>query len=148
MEPRHADILDPQRLERRQSSSTFFPPELNPFRDRPLAVAGETEDEVAVRAPGEQLHASWVGRVRGKRVGRRVRAVDGRVVDVEGGEALVVFQAGVDVVAGEKQACCGDVLEVKSVSVWARGREKRDVNVPRRTEPDEARSSRSRCPAR
>lgn len=119
MQPRHADVLNPQRLERRQASSAFLPPQLHPFRNRSLAVAGEPEDEVPVRAPREELHATRVGGVAREWVGRRVGAVDGRVVDVKGREALEVFQAGVDVVAGEKHSSCSNVLQMQTVSIGA-----------------------------
>lgn len=97
-----------------QPGSALLAAKRNALRVGALAVARKAQDKVSVRAPAEELHATRVERVRRERVRGRVRAVDSRVVDVEGRQAFAVFQAEVDVIACEQQACGGDVLQVKA----------------------------------
>lgn len=110
MKPRHRDVLDPQRLKHAQARPALLALELDALGKRAVAVALDPEDVVAVRAPREQLEPA---RVRGRgRVGR-VRALDGRVVDVERAQLLVVLQPRVDVAVREQLPCGGDVASVE-----------------------------------
>lgn len=112
MQPRHRDILDPQRFKRGEPSPAFLPLQVDPFRDRAFAITREPERVVAVRTPREEFDSAGVGRVGADRVGERVGPVDGRIEDVKRRETFMVFEAGIDIVAAKEQSSGGNVLSV------------------------------------